>query len=180
MKPEYYYDRAYGNTEKFSRSFRVADGCTWLVSGEKEMNPIQVVMVEEFQCPGCVSGHNTSSGCFKESNASLECENHIAGTTMFPGGKINLGLTRGFNRIGPIDNLKQRSNIRLYESMPSNHYNKFNIPVWAMELEGYLFVRCFIPRLNLTWVDVIKDGKIKDIPEFNLPVDVGTFIEEID
>lgn len=121
-------------------------------------------MVEKFQCPGCTCGRNTSSGCFKASEEEgLSCDNHSAGTFRGGVGNINLGLPAGFNRIGPINKHTQQSNILLSLELPQ--YNMYNIPVWAAEVEGYLIVRRYCPRINQTWVDVIKDKKISSLPE---------------
>lgn len=49
-----------------------------------------------------------------------------------------------------------------------------------MEYEGYLIVRVYLPRKNITWVDIIKDYNLKTIfNEFN-PIDVSQFIKDID
>jgi hypothetical protein len=142
------------------------------------MNDIQRVMIEKFMCPGCVCGSSTSDGCFKEENFSLACGAHVAGTNIYPlVGNINLGLPNGFNRNGPIDKTKLHSIIRLYETLPSNHYDKFNVPVWAMEYEGYLLVRVYLPRTNMTFVDVIMGARITDMPLSTM--NVSEFYEEI-
>jgi hypothetical protein len=142
------------------------------------MNDIQKYMITEFQCAGCVNGSSPDDGCFIKEEVSLSCDNHIARNNVLPIiGTINLGLPIGFNRLGPIDTSKQKNNIRLYDSMPKDHWDKFNIPVWAMEKDGYLFVRTYLPRTNVTWVDVIKDGKINEVDPY--PINVGDFIDEI-
>ncbi len=95
-------------------------------------------MVDTFQCPGCGSGLNTLSGCYKpDQNSHPElgglggCRNHHAATAMGGIGLINLGLPKGFNRLGMIDRSIQPSNIRIQLRMPL--YNSFNIPCWALE-----------------------------------------------
>jgi hypothetical protein len=140
------------------------------------MNNIQKEMIETFQCVGCTCGSSTSDGCFKEETYSLACANHSAGTFVHPGGCVNLGLPKGFNRNGPIDKSKQHSIIRLFTETPD--YDKFNIPVWAYEENGYLFVRTYLPRTNVTYVDVIKDGKMDSLPVHSF--NVNDFIDEID
>jgi hypothetical protein len=138
---------------------------------------LQVTMVETFQCPGCIIGSNIRCKSFKPSDNSLACSSHAAGTTIGPFvGNINLGLPKGFNRLGPIDRRIQGTNVRLWESIPE--YDKFNIPTWAMEVNGYLFVRTYSPRINVTYVDIIHNGKIEDLPKS--VVNVGNFIDEID
>ena len=56
--------------------------------------------VQEYQCPGCVVGSDTD--CYEKGNNS-ECGKHVAGTIMHPGGRIYLGMPKGFNRQGPTD-----------------------------------------------------------------------------
>ena len=47
-----------------------------------------------------------------------------------------------------------------------------------MEKDGFLFVRTMCPRLNYTYVDIIKDGKMEQIcPD---AINVAAFIDEID
>jgi hypothetical protein len=142
----------------------------------------QKKMIEKFQCPGCVSGSNTSCEkyCCPQTNYSgFRCGNHIPETILSPGGKICLGLPTGFNKVGQASINMGQWYIRLYNSPPkTDHYDKFNVPVWIMEKEGYLFVRCFSPRVNRSYVDVFKNGKKTDV-KFN-PIDVAEFIDEID
>jgi len=129
------------------------------------MNDVQIEMIREFQCPGCTcgpSGENRLPDCFKASD-TLACGNHSAGTFMSGGvGCLNLGLPKGFNRLGPIDKSIQRSNIRLFTELPT--YNSFNMPLWALEEDGYLFVVVALPRLQQFWVDVVPGKKISDLP----------------
>lgn len=160
---------------------------------EEIMTEIQKEMIEEFQCSGCTCGYKTDK-CdhfhFVNMNTGCWCSGHSAGTFMSGVGKIALGMPKGFNRVGTIktgfedekDPLRRRStNIRLVEDpkiKSESKYDEFNVAVWAMEHEGYLFVRVMCPRINYTYVDVIKGGKMKDIcPN---AIDVGKFIDEID
>lgn len=141
-------------------------------------------LIEEFQCPGCVCGHKPDS-CerFKlEICKYVRCTNHISGTRAFPGG-INfcLGLPKGFNRCGFDTHNEEWANnmlIRIWEGGSHPVWDKFNVPVWAMEEKGFLFVRTYMPRMNRGMTDVIEDGKIKELcPNI---IDVSEFIDEID
>lgn len=135
------------------------------------MNEQQLKMIKEFQCPGCTcgpTGENELPDCFKPEPSSLSCSNHSAGTFLGGIGCINLGLPKGFNRLGPIDKKIQRTNIRLQEELPE--YNVFNMPLWALEEDGYLFVVVALPRLQQFWVDVIPGKKISDLPPTVLDV----------
>lgn len=158
---------------------------------EQVMTDEQKAMIEEFQCPGCTCGYKTNE-CdafdFTNQDTGCWCLGHSAGTIIMGLGKIALGMPKGFNRVGTIltgfeddndRNRRRRTNIRLTtETLKESPYDEFNVPVWAMEKDGYLFIRVMCPRINYTYVDVIKGGKIKDIcPN---AIDVGKFWDEID
>ena len=91
-------------------------------------------------------------------------------------GLLCLGLPKGFNRLS-----RQRENdeiaVRLWTSDNPPSWDNCNIAVWAMEKNGFLFVRTMAPRIDLCWVDVIKGGTLDLCPE---AVDVGEFADEID
>jgi len=79
---------------------------------------------------------------------------------------------------------KQNTNIRLWLGMPSL-WGRLNLPVWAMFKDGAVFVRTYAPRINLGFVDVIKNGTVsqKDVDllmDLHGTIDVATFIEDID
>jgi hypothetical protein len=152
-----------------------------------KLNDVQKEMIQNFQCSGCMSGSDTNCGCFElrehDSNGSFYCHKQYAGTTFLPGGKVYLGLPKGFNKVGDISNdvnNKRTTNIRLFEndSVVKQTYNFLNIPVWAMQQDGYLFIRCYSPRVNISYVDVIKGGILQEICPKAL--DVADFIDEID
>jgi hypothetical protein len=136
-------------------------------------------MVENFQCPGCVCGSDTKCGNFRTEPLTPNdgaCQNHVAGTYVMSKGKLCLGLPTGFNQVGILPK-ELKSNIRLFESFDPTLYNHLNVPVWAMEKDGFLFVRCFCPRKNYSFVDVINGGKLSDVPN---AIDVGKFVDQID
>jgi len=138
-------------------------------------------MVEKFQCPGCVCGCDTECGSFNYDDSELRCVSHVLGTSIgAPGNSIALGLPKGFNKPGYSDNgkrMKNKMDIRLFPKGQHPTWDKLNVPVWAMEDEGFLFVRTFAPRINLSWVDVIDGAKIGLVPE---AIDVSKFFDEID
>jgi hypothetical protein len=70
-----------------------------------------------------------------------------------------------------------------YEDHPG--YDHLNVPVWAMQKTenemDILFVRCYLPRVDCQFVDVILNGKLEDVQgTFPNVIDVSTFIDEID
>lgn len=150
---------------------------------------VHETMVEEFQCPGCVCGGDVSCGHYKpvakpgEKNGG--CDAHVLGTTIMGPGhfvKFALGLPKGFNRPtwcmrdgGPENQMF----IRLWEKPEdaAGVWDRFNVPVWAMEREGHLFVRTVSPRVGWQFVDVIKGGTVEMVPQ---AIDVGQFHDEID
>lgn len=156
-------------------------------------NKVQLEMIREFQCPGCGCGTYPDEGCESYKLAedglpgSFRCEGWRPSTFMGGIGRICLGLPKGFTRTGMVEfGERPFCYIRLFEK-PENRpeYNRFNIPVWAMEENGYLLVRCYSPRSNWLFVDVIKDGKVemasfKDGPYEHKAINVGDFINEID
>lgn len=134
-------------------------------------------MVNEFQCPGCVAGSDTQCGKYKLDHRGESCESHSPGTRMLGSGAIYLGMPKGFNRVGAILD-EQTHNIRLFPKGSSvDVYDHLNVPVWAMEWEGFLFVRCFVPRRNYSFVDVIEGGTLDMVPT---ATNVAEFIDEID
>ena len=79
----------------------------------------QSLLVETFQGPGCSTGFDTTGSCYSpNADATHSCNNHSAGTFVGGIGNINLGLPKGFNRLGPIDKTQQRSNIRIHFELP--------------------------------------------------------------
>tara|TARA_B100000614_G_scaffold262909_1_gene300399 strand:+ start:4616 stop:5035 length:420 start_codon:yes stop_codon:yes gene_type:complete len=124
-----------------------------------------------------------------EGNAGFGCHNHSPGTMLagviVTGGKqaiqnVVLGLPKGFDRCGPVDFNKQGVFVRLFDSTDQleGHWNELNIPVWAMERDGFLFVRTYMPRINTCYVDVIHNGSREALVPS--AVDVGVFADQID
>jgi hypothetical protein len=132
-----------------------------------------VEMVERFQCPGCLHGP-TPSDCDKFKLGESGCDGHVAGTFISSLGRIALGLPKGFNRFGARDELS----VRLFaEGTPL--WDHLNVPVWKMHVEGFLFVRTYLPRVNGCFVDVIQSPK--ELPGImDRAIDVATFIGEVD
>ncbi len=138
-------------------------------------------LVEQFQCPGCVAGGSTKCGAYQWSESDKRCTGHVLGTKIYPGvGNIALGLPKGFCRPGRDADGKRTRNtmdIRLWTAGTSPAWDRLNVPVWAMERDGHLFVRTYAPRVNQTWVDVIEGGTLGMVPN---AINVAEFIDEID
>jgi len=141
-------------------------------------------MVEEFQCPGCVSGGNTKCGQYKPNDDPLcgGCLNHVLGTQIGLGNPVALGLPKGFcksavNWDTTPPERRFKMNIRLWLQGTHPGWNHLNVPVWVLEQrDGFLFVRTFCPRVDTSYVDVIEGGQRSMIPQ---AIDVSTFIDEI-
>lgn len=111
------------------------------------MNNLEIV--EEYQCAGCVCGSDTE--CYKKGE-NLECGKHVVGTTISGIGRIFLGLPIGFNRQGPIEDLK----VCIFKSPKEGWgYNKFNVPVWKhLDEHGNTLVRGLSPRINWPFLHI--------------------------
>ena len=152
------------------------------------MSDMIIEMISEFICSGCSVGGGPSS-CEKFELSQRGCANHSPGTFILGvPGKFALGLPRGFCKVGHVKNGTEGKAldtlfIHCYESMQDHDsevgvYDDFNVPVWALEKDGYLFVRVYRPRINQTLVDVIKGADVSYLPKRT--IDVGEFYDEID
>lgn len=131
--------------------------------------------IEQYQCPGCVHGSDVQCGKFKPADAGVGCGEHSPATYIMPGvGKIFLGMPRGFNRMGGIDN---RMTLYIYEDLAQLHgikpeaevasvkdlptwYTKFNVPVWKhLTKEGHILVKGMYPRISQNFLQVILSHK---------------------
>jgi hypothetical protein len=165
----------------------------------------EVKMIEEFQCSGCVSGSDITCGRYKlwrDDENGFSCRGHVPGTFLTGIGCLLLGMPKGFNRVGDWYNyndpnllMKQMAekdrkdsptggydtscvHIRLHtKEMRPPTWDKFNLAVWAMVENGYLFVRTYSPRINRTYVDVIEGGTLEMVPG---AINVGEFHKDID
>lgn len=147
----------------------------------------EIELVEKFQCPGCVCGGNTQCGAYKPSTeeGGIMCRGHVLGTSVMLGNgmwNIALGLPQGFHRPGVDWFTEPREShnkmmLRLWANGERPEWDKFNVAVWALEQDGFLFVRTYAPRINKTWTDVIEGGTLNICPG---AINVGEFIDEID
>lgn len=145
------------------------------------MNKVQLEMIEDVQCPGCINGSDTKCGAFKphESNGCFHCLQWRPSTFLGGVGRLCLGLPKGFTRTGMVEFGDAKfSYIRMYEKpedMPG--YDKFNVAVWAMEKDGRLYVRCYSPRNNWLFVDVVKGGTLANAPG---AINIAEFYDDMD
>jgi hypothetical protein len=131
-------------------------------------------LIEKFQCPGCVCGMDTDCGALKlNEEYGVSCRGHVIGTHIGLGNPVALGFPKGFNKPGfnlfeegPCKHRNQML-VRLWEkdATPEDLWDDFNVPVWAMVVDGFLFVRTFSPRINMTYVDVIEEGTLEMVPQ---------------
>lgn len=148
------------------------------------LSDVQKEMIERFQCPGCLHGSNTNCGVFslEDDDGMFRCQKHVPGTTMVVPGQgvycLLLGAPKGFCRLS-VSKVEKRPALRLWSS-PDNafQWNKWNISAWAMEQDGYLFVRTYSPRVDMSILDIIKDGKLQELcPQ---AIDASAFLDEMD
>jgi len=126
------------------------------------MNNNIKLMIEEYQCSGCVCGSDTE--CFEKDQigTSLSCSKHVVGTRVSGIGKIFLGLPAGFCRTGIFGEIP----INIFDSFPVENwpYDKFNVPVWKyLDRLGNTIVRGLCPRVNAPFLHIFLGDRIKEI-----------------
>lgn len=137
-------------------------------------------MTEQFQCPGCGLGSNIKCGNYEYDDKRHSCKSHVLATMVgFINNYIALGLPKGFNKPGLDQNKTSltKMNICFSHKDTAPEWNHLNVPVWALEQDGFLFVRTYSPRLNIGLVDVIEGGTLSMVPQ---AINVADFINEID
>lgn len=136
-------------------------------------------LVGLFQCPGCACGSDTDCGRYQYDPAEFRCVSHVLGTHIGLGNPVALGMPKGFNKPGWTQDghARNKIDIRLHPAGTYPSWNNLNVSVWALEKDGFLFVRTFAPRMNFTWIDVIEGGTLSLCPA---AINVADFIDEID
>lgn len=137
-------------------------------------------LIEKFQCPGCTLGSDRKCGAFRpDSSFGLTCLSHVPGTALLGLGNgittLALGLPKGFDRLPALRSYT--GYIRIWEKGTDPGWNRFNVAVWAMEEDGYLFVRTLSPRTAKLNLDIIEGGTLALVPH---AINVGEFIDSID
>lgn len=115
--------------------------------------------IENYQCPGCVSGSDIS--CFEKRDEEGEgCDKHVAGTSLSGYGAFFLGMPTGFCRTRNMENFKPR----IFEVFDEDMYNKFNIPTWKhLNKNGHTLVRGLRPRINEPFLHIFLENCIDKI-----------------
>jgi len=134
-------------------------------------------MVEKFICPGCLHGINIQCGKYELSALVGRCSAHVIDTHDQIKGYFMPGLPDGFNRVGmEMPELSNNDRMLVICWPLDSHmhlvWNNFNVPVWAKEEGGFLFVRTFRPRINRGSVDVVECGTVGMVPS---AIDVSNF-----
>ncbi len=114
--------------------------------------------IEEYQCPGCTNGSDTS--CYEKGN-SLECAKHSAGTNMLGKGWILLGMPRGFDRLGE----RKEVEFCIFDTFEKGWgYDKFNYPVWKyLNTGNHTLVRGLCPRTSKPFIHLFLEDCISQI-----------------
>jgi hypothetical protein len=121
-------------------------------------------LVKEYQCPGCARGPTDNHDCYQESQDTITCNSHVAGTRT-ECYKFILGLPKGFCRIG--DN---KNPVVIFNKWKDCNWFKdeciFNIPVWFhINKADHTLIRAYQPRINKGYTLVIGENVEKRLPK---------------
>lgn len=130
-------------------------------------------MIEKFVCPGCMLGSDTKCGSYEpRGDGTFTCGKHAPGTNLFTLRGVQtvvLGLPLGFCRVMTSE---PRTEVRCWAAGTNPGWNPLNVPVWAKEEDGHLFVRTYCPRIDTAYVDVIEGGTKALVPQALDPSDL--------
>jgi hypothetical protein len=129
--------------------------------------------------------HEVATGTSNDTGERLiggmRCRNHQ--TAVNRGGYVNIGLPVPFARVQYREGREEvRTNIRMHlEPVDYGRYwDGFNVPVWALELRGFLFVRTYVPRIDQSYVDIIQGGSVaKVLEQHSGCIDIGPIADKI-
>lgn len=123
-------------------------------------------MVKEYMCPGCMNGSDLT--CYEKHNLHSNCAKHCPGTMCFPGGRIMLGMPKGFNKVGETD----KPQIWIYETMEEfGGFDIFNIPVWKYFDGRVTMIRGLSPRINRGFLMVVSGDVRKQVDCMELTIE---------
>lgn len=139
-------------------------------------------MIKKFQCVGCVSGPDPKTcPAFKlDEQYGFKCSGHVIGTMVGLQLHLALGMPKGFNRSSPQDDMMATRNtlqLALWLKGTNPAWDKFNLPTWALEEDGCLFVRTYAPRTDRGRIDVLEGGTLALVPN---AIDVSKFTDDFD
>lgn len=139
--------------------------------------------IEEYQCSGCISGHNIS--CFESSETGVGCGRHYAGTFISYIGKIFLGMPNGFNRLGVgfgQDPIIKTDNFDKYNpdetwAGKENENSFYNMVCWKyLDEKGNTVIRGLMPRLNIIFVQTFNENCLDKFGGIEIPTnEVGQY-----
>lgn len=131
--------------------------------------------IEEYQCPGCITGSNIECGEYVKRDWSESCGKHFAATSIGMSIKIFLGMPTGFNRTGTAMGEDIKLKLDIFESFDTvwdksgEPYDKYNIPVWKhLNEKGHTLVRGLSPRNNAPFLHVILEDCMDKIECFEV------------
>jgi len=134
-----------------------------------------IQLIENYLCPGCVAGSDTTCGQFDFKFNT--CNSHVCGTSNFVS-SFALGLPKGFNRFS------EDGRILVYESIQEQDddfsFDIFNLPVWVTQYENDVIARVVSPRTAKINTIVIADTNVNDIIIHNSARDTSVSLDNFD
>lgn len=116
-------------------------------------------LIKEYQEPGALNDFDQEN--YKEQENAIGWDGHIAGTYMVPGGKMFLGMPKGFCRTGLYTDMKLMI-FENYDQFYAYYDLPYNVPVWKhLDKNGNTLVRGLCPRINTPFLAVIA-GDCRD------------------
>jgi hypothetical protein len=147
-----------------------------------DTSPNIIQAIKDLQCSGCVSGSDPRTcDAYQAAQFDDGCAAHCAGTTMARGGRIHLGMPKGFDKVGALHE-GQTDNTRLFiDRDPSPAWNHLNVPIWYRYDGTYTYVRTFCPRVGVQYIDAFIGDRTADVLAANPSAhNVAEFESEID
>ena len=117
-------------------------------------------IIEKYQCYGC--GGEGYAKCYNNTSMrDFACSDFVSITYVYPGGKIFLGLPKGFKRLGPYSTMKINIFIKFSDGWK---YNKYNIPVWKYrDKNNNTIIRGISPRINMPFIHIFIEDCLDKI-----------------
>lgn len=125
----------------------------------KPMTPLKAI--KTYQVPGDIGDFNSKEYCVQEGGCGWA--DHHPATYVSNIGKIYLGMPKGFNRLGNINDMV----LMIFENY--DQYIKFytlpyNVPCWKyLDEYGNTLIRGLMPRVNRPYICVVLGNIIEKI-----------------